>query len=63
MDQEIRELLERQALWQRSRAGLSWEEKLKMSLVMRETQRALRASSGWGQDPADKSKSSPQGNR
>ncbi len=44
MDEKIREYLERQAAWQRGRSTLSWEEKLKMSLVMRETQQALRKS-------------------
>jgi hypothetical protein len=57
MDQQIRELLERQAVWQRSRAGLSWEEKLEMSLLMRETQKALRKSAvpeqGAARKPGD----------
>ena len=44
MDERIKELLEKQAAWQRSRAALSWEEKLRLSLVMRETQRALSKS-------------------
>lgn len=63
MDKRIKELLEGQAEWQRNRAALSREEKLRMSLVMRDAQRALRASSGRGQDPASKPKSSPQGSR
>jgi len=54
MDQWIRELLERQAVWQRNRAGLSWEEKLKMSLLMRETQKALRKSAVPGHSKARK---------
>ena len=44
----IASLLERQAAWQRTRASLSWEEKLRQSLVMREAQRSLR---GRGVDP------------
>ena len=44
----ITTLLERQAAWQRARASLSWEEKLRQSLVMREAQWALR---GGGVDP------------
>ena len=54
MDKRIKELLERQAEWQRNRAMLSWEEKLKMSLLMRETQRALRKSIVPGQSTARK---------
>ena len=46
MDEKIRELLERQAAWQRGRASLSWEEKLEMSLVMREARAALRKRAG-----------------
>lgn len=50
MDHGIMELLERQAAWPRGRAALSWEEKLKMSLIMRETQLALRRGSGMRPD-------------
>ena len=39
----ITTMLERQAAWQRSRASLTWEEKLRQSLIMREAQRSLRA--------------------
>ena len=46
MDEKIRELLERQAAWQRGRASLSWEEKLEMSLTMPEAQEALRKQAG-----------------
>lgn len=60
MDKRIKELLERQAEWQRNRAALSWEEKLKMSLIMRETQRALRASGGSRRDPSKKPTNTPQ---
>ena len=42
MDRWVKELLERQAAWQRSRSSLSWEEMLRQSLVMREAQRSLR---------------------
>jgi hypothetical protein len=39
----ITTMLERQAAWQRGRVSLSWEEKLRQSLIMREAQRSLRA--------------------
>jgi hypothetical protein len=42
MDRWVKDLLERQAAWQRSRSSLSWEEKLRQSLVMREAQLSLR---------------------
>jgi hypothetical protein len=54
MDKRIKQLLERQAQWQRDRAALSWEEKLKMSLIMSETQKALRKSAVPGQSTARK---------
>jgi hypothetical protein len=54
MDKRIKQLLERQAQWQRNRAALSWEEKLRMSLIMRETQKALRKSAVPGQSTARK---------
>jgi hypothetical protein len=60
MDKRIKELLERQAEWQRDRAALSWEEKLKMSLIMRETQRALRGSDSPRRNPSRKPTSTPQ---
>jgi hypothetical protein len=60
MDKRIKELLERQAKWQRDRAALSWEEKLKMSLIMRETQRALRGSDSPRRNPSRKPTSTPQ---
>jgi hypothetical protein len=41
-DRWVKEMLERQAAWQRGRASLSWEEKLRQSLGMREAQRSLR---------------------
>ena len=46
MDKRIREMLERQAEWQRGRAALAWEEKLRLSLVMRQAQLWLRGSEG-----------------
>jgi hypothetical protein len=42
MDRWVKDLLERQAAWQRNRSSLPWEEKLRQSLVMREAQRSLR---------------------
>jgi len=42
MDQRLKDMLDRQAAWQRSRSRVSWEEKLRMSLVMREAQLMLR---------------------
>jgi hypothetical protein len=60
MDKRIRQLLKRQAQWQRKRAALSWEEKLRMSLIMSETQRALRGSGSLRQDPSKKAASTPQ---
>jgi hypothetical protein len=60
MDKRIKELLERQAEWQRDRAALSWEEKLKMSLIMRETQRALRGSDSAQRNPSGKPTSTPR---
>jgi hypothetical protein len=41
---QIKAMLERQAAWQRSRAALSWEEKLRQSLAMRAARQALRGS-------------------
>jgi hypothetical protein len=60
MDKRIKELLERQAEWQRNRAALSWEEKLKMSLIMRETQRALRGNYDPRQDLSRKPTGTPR---
>ena len=48
MDRWVKDLLERQAAWQKRRASLSWEEKLRQSLVMREAQRALRGAPAKG---------------
>jgi hypothetical protein len=41
---ELVELFARQARWQRSRAALSWEEKLALAIVLREAALALRTS-------------------
>jgi hypothetical protein len=42
MDEEIRKLLERQAEWQKSRAKLSWAEKVRMAEAVREDVARLR---------------------
>jgi hypothetical protein len=39
---DLQAIFERQAAWQRSRARLSWAEKLRMSLVMREARLAMK---------------------
>jgi hypothetical protein len=41
---EIQEMLERQAKWQKERAKLSWEEKIRMVEAVQESVRQLRAS-------------------
>jgi hypothetical protein len=41
---DLKDLFERQAEWQRSRADLPWAEKLRLSLVMRKSLLALRES-------------------
>ena len=38
----LEELFERQAEWQRDQANLPWAEKLRLSVIMRETLMALR---------------------
>lgn len=38
---EITELLERQEQWQRSRAGLSWSEKLRLAETLRDAALAM----------------------
>ncbi len=43
MDRHFKEMLDRQAAWQRSRAAMPWSEKLRLSKIMREAQQALRA--------------------
>jgi hypothetical protein len=42
MRPELQKLFEAQAAWQRSRATLSWPEKVRMAEVMRESARQLR---------------------
>jgi len=44
MDDKVRKLLERQAEWQKSRAKLSWAEKVRMVEAVRESMAALRRS-------------------
>jgi len=41
---DVQKPLERQAKWQKSRAALSWPEKIRMAEAMRESVRQLRAS-------------------
>jgi hypothetical protein len=41
---DLQELFERQAKWQREQANLPWAEKLKLSVIMREAFLALRRS-------------------
>ncbi len=43
MRPDLRNLLEAQAHWQKSRSRLSWPEKVRMAEVMREAARKLRA--------------------
>jgi len=40
---DIRQLLERQACWQKTRQALSWPEKIQMAERIRESARQLRA--------------------
>lgn len=49
-------LLERQALWQKSRQALSWPEKIRMAEAIRESARQLRQVQ---QEPAEHSKPKP----
>lgn len=42
MTDEVRELLERQARWQKSRRSLSWAEKIRMVEAIRESILRLR---------------------
>ncbi|MFH1108352.1 MAG: hypothetical protein V1790_04020 [Planctomycetota bacterium] len=43
---DVKSMLERQAAWQRRRAGLPWAEKLRMAVIMRNAQLALRKPRG-----------------
>jgi hypothetical protein len=42
---EIRDLLERQARWQKTRQALTWPEKIRMAERVRESIRQMRAES------------------
>ncbi|NQT91524.1 MAG: hypothetical protein HQ559_02100 [Lentisphaerae bacterium] len=42
MKTDILDMLKRQSAWQASRAKLPWAAKLRMSLTMRQAQKALR---------------------
>ena len=44
MSTDLRDLLERQAAWQRARASKPWGEKLRESLAMKGTMLSLRKS-------------------
>jgi len=48
---EIEQLLERQARWQQSRAGLTWDEKLRLAEVLREAALVLHSSRGQKPHP------------
>jgi len=48
---DIRQLLERQARWQKARQALSWPEKVRMAEMIRESTRQLRASRRSSGDP------------
>ena len=43
---DVKIMLERQARWQRSRAKLSWTEKLRMAEILRESALAMGSSRG-----------------
>jgi hypothetical protein len=61
MDRWVKDLLERQAAWQKSRASLSWEEKLRQSLIMREVHRSFREVKAGGAPVAETGRSGRQG--
>ena len=42
MNNEIRQLLEKQAAWQRTRATKTWKQKLQESSAMRKSFKALK---------------------
>jgi hypothetical protein len=48
MDEALRSMLERQAEWQRRRSQLSWAEKLRQSVAMRESLRGFRTTESLG---------------
>ena len=45
MGLDVKELLRRQAQWQKSRQALSWPEKIRMAQQIRESIQTLRATS------------------
>ena len=50
---DLEQMFERQAAWQRSRSNLPWAEKLRLSVVMRESLLALRQSYNKGCENSD----------
>ena len=48
---DIQKLLEKQALWQKSRKALTWPEKIRMAERVRESIRQLRSESPPDQGP------------
>jgi len=50
---DIRQLLERQANWQKTQRGLSWPEKVRMAEAMRETLHHFRRMSSGERRPAE----------
>jgi hypothetical protein len=55
MKADIQSILEKQAAWQRSRIHLSWSEKLRISIHMRQTVTAIRKRSS-GQNRAKRNR-------
>lgn len=49
----VKSLFERQAKWQRTRAKLSWTEKLRMAEILRETALAMGSSKRKSKIQAD----------
>lgn len=47
---DVLELLERQARWQKTRKALSWPEKIRMAGMIRESARQLRGGSSKGSE-------------
>jgi len=50
---DLEQMFERQAEWQRSRSKLPWAEKLRLSVVMRESLLGLRRSANNGSNSSD----------
>jgi hypothetical protein len=42
MERDLREMLDRQAAWQRARAAKSWADKLRTAVIMRRALSAIR---------------------